>query len=160
MADHHFKKGNQLSKGLTNNGVPKIYTKEYVDSLIPDLVEWSKRDDAIVFNRWIATRGFHQQRCSEFCQISKDFAESYKQAKLLVAMRREELAMQGKLDAGIVKHTMHVYDNEIFQSLIDLKKASQSNDQPTTVNVVLSGRQPTKQTAKKTKGKIKGKRKE
>lgn len=147
-----FPKGNQLAKGSTTNGAPKIYTKEYVDSLIPDLTEWAKRDDAIVFNRWIATRGFHQQRCSDFCQVSQDFMEAYKQAKLTVAMRREELAMQGKLDAGIVKHTMHVYDAEIFQSLIDLKKAGQpDSQQPATVNVVLQGRNAKAKTAAKRK---------
>jgi hypothetical protein len=152
-----FQKGNQLGKG-PNSGVPKVYTKEYIDALIPDLLAWAKTDDAIIFNEWICTRGFHQQRCSEFCQVSTEFAEAYKQSKLMVGMRREKLAMQGKVSEGMVKLLHHNYDPEHFQSLIDLKKASQvDNAQPTTVNVVLSGRQQAKVKTKTGNKALKGK---
>lgn len=151
MKDTRFKKGNQFAKGLTNSGVPKVYTKEYIESLIPDLEAWAKTDDAIIFNEWIVTRGFHQQRCSEFCQVSAEFAEVYKRAKQTVGMRRERKAMLGEFkNDSMIKMMAHVYDPEYFQSLITLKKAAQENQQPQQINVVLQGRaKPAKKRKKR-----------
>jgi hypothetical protein len=138
-----FKPGHTLIS--TNPGKHKVYNQKFILDLIPGLIEWSQRDDAWVFNTWIADQNLCQERVWEFAQAEPLFAKELKSAKLRVAQRRELLAMKGKCSEGIVRHTMHVYDRELMNSMLELKRAGIA-DQPTgTINVIVSGRSLSKQ---------------
>lgn len=118
------------------------YTTNFILSLIPSMTEFANNPDSLVFNEWIANNDLDQIRIGEFAKESKIFANSLQACKLKIASRREKLALHGKISEGIVKHTQHVYDKELFESMIALKKAGREevNVAPPVINVHLSGR--------------------
>ena len=75
-----------------------------------DLLLWAAKPDSLVVEWWLGINGLHYEACRTLCKKSEIFSEALKGAKQMIGSRREQKALDGEIDAGIVKKTAPLYN--------------------------------------------------
>jgi len=124
-------------------GRPVIYTKDKIEELAKDLIQWSNLDDSLVLREWCCNhnRGddlFYELREKEKLYKISTFSRAVNYARTKIGSRREKLAgAEGGLDAGIIRSTLANYDREHFNNIKEMKAAGEKQQQePVIVKVV------------------------
>ena len=58
-------------------GVPKIYTKEFIDKEADELTEWMKKKENMFIEEFAFERGYSYKRLSEWAKENQRFADTY-----------------------------------------------------------------------------------
>lgn len=120
-------KGNKNAVGY---GAPTIYTKEKIEELAKDFIEYANDEKNLIFREWCCNHMRGAELISELVNMEKKynidcFYKAQRFARAKIGARRERLAGQkfGGIDAGIAKASMATYDLEHRAVLIELKTA-------------------------------------
>lgn len=99
--------GNQNALGSTTSGRPLEYDLE---KEAQDLIEWSKREDAITLYDFTDSKEYLAQQLSQFANQNVVFSLALKKAKERIARKRERLAASEKMHFGVWKTSYRLYD--------------------------------------------------
>lgn len=139
-------KGNKNAVGNKGNrygtGVPKIYTKEFIENEAIEFVKWAQTFPSgkpLFFKRFALDRGYSPQRFSEWEKESKLFSEALNVVRQYQEANWLENAMIGNFNANFTKFCIahhHKYEDKISVSaaadflanVIDYSKAKKVND--------------------------------
>lgn len=102
---------------------PDKWTEEALNKEAEALIEWAKKEDSIVLRKFASTRGYYWEMINQWKHKNLNIASAQRYAKDVIGCRREEQALKGKLDAGIVKASMATYDSEHRAMLKEMKTA-------------------------------------
>lgn len=95
--------------GCENGGRPAIYTKEYVDELAEDFLEFIELPSSIYFKEfaiWIRQKRnlfFNNRHFTDFAEKSERFKEIYEYAKVVQESKLAKGALIRKLDPQMAK---------------------------------------------------------
>ncbi|MEN8236119.1 MAG: hypothetical protein ABFQ95_01000 [Pseudomonadota bacterium] len=121
-------KGNKNTLGNTG-GRPETWTEKRINKEADSFLKWANQDDSIILRKYAAINGYAPQWLTYLADKSVRFSETLKIAKTLVGCRREELALKGDIDTGIVKATLATYDEEHRAMLKEMKRAEKDSQQ-------------------------------
>lgn len=141
-------KGNRLAAGCKTSGQPRKLNDNDVKKLIQSMIDWTAKDSSLVFNEWLGHNGLHYQSSCDLAERYPEYAETLRRCKLIVAGRRERLAMEGKIEASIVRATLATYDLEHRAVLRELKESALV-ETASAINVILAGRKAVKDKPKR-----------
>lgn len=99
-------KGNKRALGH-GFGRPKTYDPE---AEAEALLEWLEQPGSVILMKFAVDRGYSYQRCFDWCESSPVFKDAYDYAKQTIAIRRESLAMAGKIKEGVYHRHQGMYD--------------------------------------------------
>jgi len=122
-------KGNKYAVG-NNGGVPKTYTKEWLEKEAQAFLDWMELPDSIFFKSFAIERGYSPQRLTEFADQSNVFAEVLKRAKGWQESKLVKGGLRKEYDSSITKFVLvnhHGYK----------EKSEISGDQTNPLAVVL-----------------------
>lgn len=103
-------KGNQHAKGSTTNGAPKKFTKEFIERIAKDLLEWSKRPHALYLEQFI---GDHEEFLNP-----RDFSEWARENVVFgEALSKVKKKLVGRLKCG---STIKTYDGAFVTRILPL----------------------------------------
>jgi hypothetical protein len=102
-------------------GRPKEYDRIAIGR---DLVEWSKRPDALTIPMFATSIGLHSEKFREWAKQDAQFRSLFLTAKENVGINRLKAVSDPdiKLDPGIYKQTMHFYDLDVREDVRDEKR--------------------------------------
>lgn len=142
--------GDQTSRGYyrktdnPNIGRPRKRSEKNMENLGKKLLEYAKQEDAITLGGFCQVVDTDLFEINEIEIRSESFRQFKKQAMALIGQRREELALRGKLDAGIVKKTMPLFDPNVKAWELEQKGLCQQSAQDALRLVVRGLREETK----------------
>lgn len=88
-------------------------SEAFVQKMGTELVQWAMNDKkAYKLSQFFAEKGINRSTIHRWMDKHPDFKDAYEHAKEIIGNRREVGALERKLDATIVKATMHRYDPE------------------------------------------------
>ena len=99
-------KGHEPYPGCETGGRPKTYTQEFIDAEADALEKWMQQPDSIYFKRFAFSRGYSQQRLSEFAEISIKFAETWDRVREWQEIRLAEGGLTSEFNASFCKFVM------------------------------------------------------
>jgi hypothetical protein len=114
----------------------KPYPPVLFKRLADDYVEWAGYEDSLVLTKFPLLKGITPDYFWELCRANEHLARANKIAKALVACRREELMLKGKLRERPVMHIMHRYSDDWDKAdkrWAELKKPEESKSQIQTI---------------------------
>lgn len=111
-------------------------TEHMLDRLSKELIIFAHESDILRVEWFFALRGISPATARDWTYKFPSFKESYKAARSIIGMRREDGALKKKLDSSTVHFTLPLYDDEWREALEyrhKLKEEEQSKTQPITV---------------------------
>lgn len=97
---------------VKSRGVPLKWTPEAIEEEAEFLVEWANRDDSIVIGMCYGERGYSAHEAKDWSEKNQFYSQAKQYAMNLVGARREHMALNKKVDSGIVIRTMRMYNVE------------------------------------------------
>jgi len=104
-------------------GRPKIWTDERLKEEALLMVEWACKPDSLVLAEFYGNRGYDYDDVSHFEKMSDDFSKAKRISKIIIGARREKGALNGKLDSGVVRKSMALYDPEMKAYELELRNS-------------------------------------
>jgi len=119
-------------------GRPEKWTKEVLDKIAEEFIEWAKDDDNLTLRKFASRYVKDGQWLCEMAGKNEKFAEALHFSKNLIGIRREEKAISGEIkgDTGVIRATMATYDPEYKATLIEMKKAGTDKGEAAKAPVV------------------------
>lgn len=91
--------GNKYAVG--NSGKPKQFD---IEAEAKDLIEWSKKPEALVLRKHGPLRGYHSATMNRWAEENQVYREAYNMAKDLIGARREELLIINQSSAPFQRY--------------------------------------------------------
>jgi hypothetical protein len=107
--------------GFRTKGPQKSYTQEWLDSMTESLLKWAELEDSCTFIAWLAQENLDYAKVQHMCKKCDTFSKAKKKALFMIGARREQKAIKGEWDSGIVKKSMALYDPEMRNLEIELR---------------------------------------
>jgi hypothetical protein len=111
MPDQEVKQSQKIDLG----GRPEKYTKEVIDDLADEFLEWLKKPNNVWFKDFCLDKNIDPRLMTDWAKKSHKFSEAY----ILAQARQESKLMNGglfnKMNAGIVKFALvnnHGYNDK------------------------------------------------
>jgi hypothetical protein len=98
--------GNKYAKGCTTNGVPKIYTDDWITEEAKLFREWMQKPDSLYFMSFAVERGYDRQRFNEFAECNKDFADAYSYAKIWQEQKLVKCGLMNQTNSSLTKFVL------------------------------------------------------
>jgi hypothetical protein len=98
----------------------KPVSRGFIERLAQDLVKWSQKEDSLVLGDFCSERYIERKLFWNWCQKYPEMSKAYEYAKSNVSSRREKGALTRKFDAGFVKESMPIYDQD-WKDLLEWK---------------------------------------
>lgn len=128
-----------------NNKTPKVHyllrpmydpTLPEIERLATDLVDWSKEETSLRLNDFAPTREIARSTFWAWVEKWPILKEAVEDARLTIAGRREIGGLTGKYNAGLISHSMYIYDKD-WKEMYEWKAklAKKEDDKPTTIVV-------------------------
>ena len=112
------------------------------DDIAMQLIEWAQKDDSINLNAFCGQLLLDPSKISQWAREEESFRRAYKIAKSLIAARREcwlsNETLHSKaydLNASVYDHFLHEAKREQAEFDAEMKKKSEANQQPITLNI-------------------------
>ena len=102
----------QQTPKKSKGGRPKEHTPEYIAEVGRDLLEWSKRDDALFLDGFLAEYKYlvSNQSLSLWAKDNKPFSETLKKVKLTLINRLKVNSCTKKYDGAFVIRILPLVD--------------------------------------------------
>lgn len=98
--------GNQYAAGCTTNGLPKVYTHEWITNEAKLFFKWMEKPDSMYFTTFATERGYCIQRLTEFANENKDFAEALTYARSWQLNKLVNLGLKNEINSGLTKFVL------------------------------------------------------
>ena len=129
--DSDFKKSpwlDQYDNFYTNSTHP--VSQAIIDKIACELIDHVKTTDGYLRHEWFfIDRNMDPRTARKWADKYEMFGRTYRIAKLIMGIRREDGALKKKLDAGIVTLTMPSYDEEWKELMEWRNKMRQESEQ-------------------------------
>lgn len=115
----------------------KPVTEATIDRISQELLEWSKREDSIVFRDFYDDKGIPEDAYYRWVRTHQQLKAAHAIAKGRVGSRREKGALIRKYDPSFITNSMPMYDQE-WKDLLSWKaslKEQSSSNAPVTINL-------------------------
>ena len=120
------------------------------------LLLWAAKEDSLVMNSFAGEQMISPGRLTEWGERCPELASALRTAKAIVGARREQRALENKINAAVVMKTMALYNEEYHSYEKEMKVlGSDSEKQAQTINVVMPP-MPSTDAVPKKRGRKKG----
>ena len=107
-------------------GLDRLLNEVAVQKLIKDMIEDVESNDNLLTLRQIYTKfGILPTEFDRLREKSEDVENAFKFCKMIISIRRECGALQGKLNAGLIERSMPMYDDD-WKKLVEWRADLQS----------------------------------
>lgn len=99
-----------------------------IEELISDLYQFAEQSSSCILREFIVKQKLSEQKFTEKLLANPELMEAYKYAKLVIGIRREQLALDSKINTTIYRDTQPLYDDELKAWELEKKKGTLSID--------------------------------
>ncbi len=99
-------KGHEAYEGCETGGRPKKYTNEFIENEAIEFEKWMQQPGSIYFKRFAFSRGYSQQRLSEFAEVNEKFSETLARVREWQEIRLAEGGLTNEFNASFCKFVM------------------------------------------------------
>ena len=92
--------------GCETGGRPVKYTPEFIETEAEALEKWMEKSGSIYFKRFAFSRGYSQQRLSEFAEQNVKFSETLARAREWQEIRLVEGGLTNEFNGSFCKFVM------------------------------------------------------
>jgi len=115
----------------------KPITTGTIQRIAQELLDWSMKDDSIVFRDFYDNKGIPEDAYYRWVRTHETLGAAHRLAKGRVGSRREKGALTRKFDSSFIANSMPIYDQE-WKDLLAWKaslKEQTSANAPVTINL-------------------------
>lgn len=119
-------KGHLYSSGH-GKGRPRILN---LDEEAKALEEWAAKEDTLILRSFVALRNYcDQSKMHEYAKANENFRQAFNKARILIGVRREELALKNKVSFQVFNRYAALYDHELRDHEKEIRQQGDSATQ-------------------------------
>lgn len=98
------------------------------DPMIRALYEFADNPNSLILRDFIRSQKLSEQKFTEKLVGNPGLLEAFQYAKLVIGIRREQLALDSKINTTVYRDTQPLYDDELKAWELEKKKGTLSID--------------------------------